>query len=269
MLPLTLLYPSRVCALEITSRKSNRHVEATGTGAFFVPAPGLVWAAALDGFESKERNIWVFVDNLGGSLDDIAKGFTEESFKAMGMEMKSKGEFTVNGARAYLFKVLHPDGGINWGKWVMLAENGKNTITVNAVFISGDADAAVDLEVMLKSIYMEPPRPVSAITDKISKRPAPKRVSSRPLSADVSTGEALPKKSSIEPNGAVSADLTERDRAAAPNDAAVSPDIGGRGGVFSNKSDRKTNVRIITENGVVSVGGTQAAASDGENVSSE
>ena len=47
-------------------------------------------------------------------------------------------------------------------------ENGNNTIDVNAVFVSGDAEAASDLETMLKGVYMELPRPVSASADALS-----------------------------------------------------------------------------------------------------
>jgi hypothetical protein len=274
-------YPSAVYALEITNPKSDRHVETAGTGAFFVPAPGLTSAASLDGFESKERRIQVVVANFGAPLNEIAKGFTEETFKSMGMELKSRGEFTVNGARAILFKVLHPSGGTNWGKWIMLAENGDNTITVNAAFVSGDAEAASDLEVMLKGVYMEPPRPASASSDtagNVSEHPASKDISGAPLTGEVFTQPApgsrdilVPerKDSIIERGGDVSADAAEpanagentgQDGEAASDDA----DIGGEDAVSSDKSARKTKVRIITENGIVSAEDAPAAAPGGE-----
>jgi hypothetical protein len=290
-------------------------VEAGSTGAFFVPAPGLTPADSLDGFESKERNIQVIVANFGAPLDEISKGFTEETFKAMGMELKSRGEFTVNGARAFLFKVLHPRADTNWGKWIMLAENGDNTIEVNAVFVSGDADAASDLEAMLKGVYMEPPRPISSSadappSDEISERPVSEDVSGYPLSEDVRAGDALLQPAAksrdvpapervisrdvrsenetgpasrdmdlIRPDVNVSADFAKpvsadkdvsRDGAAAPNDVPVSRDTGdGDDDVSSDKSVRKTKVRIITENGIVSVEDAPTAASDDENDSGE
>ena len=296
-------------------------MEAAETGAFFVPAPGLVLAAPLDfdfiengkilypsgitleaslgGFESKERSIQVIVANFGAPLNEILKGFTEETFKAMGMELKSRGEFTVNGARAFLFKVLHQNDDINWGKWIMLAENGNNTIEVNAVFVSGDVEAASDLEVMLKGVYMEPPRPVSANADapsraEISERPvsvtplsadetpvqpavksqdvfAPERAISRDIRSESGTEPAPPERdSTIKPDVDVSADLAKpagsdqdrgREGAPASNDVSVSPDIGGGD---DDKSVRKTKVRLITENGIVSVEDAPAEASDGE-----
>ena len=225
----------------------------------------------------------------------------------MGMELKSRGEFTVNGARAFLFKVLHPNGDTNWGKWVMLAENGENTLEVNAAFISGDAAAASDLEVMLKGVYMEPPRPVSTGPDvmppvETSERP----VSVTPISEDARAGKApfqttakntdvlAPKgaisqdvrseserepasseKDSIKPDAPVSADLAKpagsdgdvRRNGAASNDVPVSPDTGGD--VSSDQSVRKTEVRIITENGIVSVDDAPTGMPGGENGSGE
>ena len=273
-------------------------MEAGKTGAYFVPAPGLALAASFDGFESKERNIQVIAANFGAPLDDIAKGFTEESFKAMGMQLKSRGEFTVNGARAYLFKVLHPSGDTNWGKWIMLAENGKNTLEVNAVFVSGDAVAASDLEIMLKGVCMEPPRPVSVNSEDISARPASEDISIERVSADIRMGAEAPiepatkswdvpavkravsrdvrlgsetkqaplEKDSIKPDettvDSVKPANDDGDNAAVP----VSPDIGS-GDVVS--SDRKTRLRIITEEGVVSVQEASTVASGDENVSGE
>jgi hypothetical protein len=303
--------PAKGYALEITNQKSGRHVEAADSGAFFVPAPGLVLADSLDGFESKERNIQVIVANFGAPLDEMAKGFTEESFKSMGMELKSRGEFTVNGMRAFLYKILHPNDGVNWGKWIMLAENGDNTIVVNASFVSGDAEAAGDLEVMLKGVYMESPRPVSSNADAsppggVSERPVLEDVSGHTLSGDVraaevslqsvaekhdvpdpegavsgdvrSGGETGPVSSgadSTEPGGDVSADLakqadagedTKQDDAAASNDVAASPDDASSS---EDKPVRKTKVRIITENGIVTVGDAPTGMPGGENGSGE
>jgi hypothetical protein len=299
---------SKSYALEITNAKSDRHVNVAETGAFFVPAPGLSAADSLDGFESKERNIQVIVANFGAPLDEIAKGFTEEAFNAMGMELKSRGEFTVNGARALLFKVLHPRIDTNWGKWIMLAENGGNTLEVNAVFVSGDAEAASDLEIMLKGVYMEPPRPslanagVSAAGG-ISERPVSDDTPVRFPSENARAGETLllpaarsqdvpavsrdiRPESGTEPapreigsaglDDDAPADLAKPagddkdvrpDGAAVSNDVPVSRDIAGSGAaVSSDNSVRKTGVRIITEDGIVSV---ENGSGDGENSSGE
>jgi hypothetical protein len=184
----------------------------------------------------------------------------------------------------------------------MLAENGNNTLTVNAVFVSGDAVAASDLEIMLKSVYMEPPRPVLTSSDAASQG----EISVLPASADVRTGseavQPAPKSQDVlttnrvisisqdirsadntpprqedltEPDRAVSADLIrpvsadediKRNDAAASNDSLVSPDIGGGDdAVSSDESGRKTKVRIITENGVVSVEDVPTETPGGEN----
>ncbi|MDR1581086.1 MAG: hypothetical protein LBS35_12070 [Synergistaceae bacterium] len=284
-------------------------MEVAGTGAFFVPVPGLTLADSFDGFESKERNIQVIVANFGAPLDEIVKGFTEETFKAMGMELKSKGEFTVNGARAVLFKVLHPRIDMNWGKWIMLTENGENTLEANAVFVSGDTDAASDLEAMLKGVYVEPPRPVSVSRDAppaggISEGP----VSGYPTSEDVRAGEAslqpdaqsqdilVPSRAtsqavrsesetepasretdSTKPDGNVPEDLAKtagESEDMSRDKAAASNDIpvsrgNGDGAVSSDKPVRKAGTRIITEKGVVTVEDGTTGAPEGANGSGE
>ncbi|MDR2779857.1 MAG: hypothetical protein LBB28_01895, partial [Synergistaceae bacterium] len=127
--------------LQVTNQKTDGHVAAPGTNVYFIPARELSPASAFGGFESKGRRIEVIVANIDAPFDEIAASFTDASFRSKGMELKSRGDLTINGGRAVLFKVLHPDAGINWGKWIMLAENNASTLVVNAVFISGDTDA--------------------------------------------------------------------------------------------------------------------------------
>jgi hypothetical protein len=152
-----LLVVSAACAstLQVTNQKTDSHVAVPGTNVYFIPARGLSPASAFGGFESKSRRIEVIVANIDAPFEDMEVGFTDASFQSKGMELKSRGDLIVNGGKAILFKVLHPDSGINWGKWIMLAENGGGTLVVNAVFISGDADAASDLEIMLKGLYLD------------------------------------------------------------------------------------------------------------------
>jgi hypothetical protein len=269
--------PSEGYALELANQKSDRHVEAAGAGAFFVPAPGLAPADSFDGFESKERNIQVIVARFGAPLDEIAKGFTEETFRAMGMELKSKGELTVNGARAFLYKVLHPNGDTNWGKWIMLAENGNNTIEVNAAFVSGDAEAAGDLEVMLKGVYMEPPQPVSASAaappGEISERPVSENVSGYPVSGDARAAAAPLEPASESrdvpaPKPAVSNDVPPENE---PKPALPETDSIGPGGDVSadlanplgaGEKDVKPDGAAAPENVTVSPDGDDAVSSD-------
>ena len=142
-------------ALDITSERTDNHVMVPGANAYFAPAPGLVRATSFTGFESRNRRIEVIAAHLDGPISSIEEGFTEDSFASLGMELLAKGEFTIDERRAVLYKVLHNDGNFRWGKWVMLADSGVGTLVVNAVFVSGDAEASVDLEQMLKGVYIE------------------------------------------------------------------------------------------------------------------
>ncbi|MDR1137996.1 MAG: hypothetical protein LBK91_06705 [Synergistaceae bacterium] len=155
IMTLSVAFASDASTLQVTNRKTDGYVAVPGTNVYFVPARELSAASAFGGFESKARRIEVIVANIDAPFSDRAGGFTDVSFQSKGMELKSRGDLTINGGRAILFKALHPDAGINWGKWIMLAENGDGTLVVNAVFISGDAEAASDLEIMLKGLYLD------------------------------------------------------------------------------------------------------------------
>jgi hypothetical protein len=236
--------------------------------AHFVPAPGLAPASAFDGFESKARRVEVIVANIEAPFSVIEEGFNEASFKSGGMQMMSRGDFTVNGARGVLFKVLHPDGETKWGKWVMLVENGGGTLVVNAAFVSGDADAASDLERMLKGVYLEPagatpieaeavPRQASGITAAEPGVPTASgdsalRAASRDASGSFDKKEAL---SIIARDITSSADVAPRDSV-----RAVSRDITSQDkttvddGVSGDRPARRSSVRIFTEDGIVASG---------------
>jgi len=148
---------SAAAVLEVKNVKTSSYVAVPGSGVYFLLPSGVVLSAGFDGFESRERRIEVIVASIAAPLSELEAGFTEASFRSCGIELKSRGDLVVNGAKAILFKALHPDGGTNWGKWIMLAENGADTLIVNAVFVSGDTEAASDLEAMLKGVFIEPP----------------------------------------------------------------------------------------------------------------
>jgi hypothetical protein len=279
--------------LEIENARTTSHVAVPGTGTYFVPAPGLSPATSFVGFESKERKIEVIVVNIAGPFDEISKAFDEDSFKSMGMELKSRGDMVVNGAHAVLFKVFHPDGGVGWGKWIMLMENGGETLEVNAMFVSGDSQAALDLEAMLKGVYVDKPAasvepgekeepgepseplegpasadavpapPVSADAAASADRPE----ESAPKSPDKNSppteeGPAVASKDTAPHDGTVSFDNPvsfdkpdERETGEVSPDVSAPPtppDVEARPG-SGDLPETRTRVRIITEDGIISI----------------
>jgi hypothetical protein len=232
--------------LQVTNQKTDDHVAVSGTNVYFAPARELSPASAFGGFESKGRRIEVIVANIDAPFADIAAGFTDASFQSKGMELKSRGDLTINGGKAILFKVLHPDAGINWGKWIMLAENGDSTLVVNAVFISGDADAASELEVMLKGLYIDDVRVKqedvrgAAASENASLDNAPAAPGRMIISNEL---EPIPRPMP----------LPEAVRSAAEETAAVSDDtVGGGGSVTAPLEpsrdifDRDAAIRMLT-----------------------
>lgn len=139
-------------AVEIKNEKTADYVDLPDMGAYFKPARGLVQSKRFDGFESAERNIEVIVALIKSPFDDIAENFTKSTLKLRGIDLLSRAEVEINGRRGVLVKALHPEEDAKWGKWILLLENGSATLVVNGVFVSGDGDAAVDVEAMLKGV---------------------------------------------------------------------------------------------------------------------
>ena len=140
----------------LSSSLTERHVEVPGLGAYFIPAKSLDISEKFDGFASEERGLEIVVAVIASPYATIEESFNENTLKSRGVNLLSKAAFTLNGSPATLMKALHPDGGRNWGKWILLLDGGDRTLVANGVFVSGDEDAATDVEAMLKSVVFRP-----------------------------------------------------------------------------------------------------------------
>jgi hypothetical protein len=149
----------------IENRITPNHVEVPGTGASFATPDDFFLADRFDGFDAKGRIINVIVVVIKSPFDGIAGGFTDAVLKQRGMEVHSRGDALINGSRALFIKALHPEGDKKWGKWIMLLENGDDTIVVNGVFVSGDAASAADVIKAMKSIVVKKPPAANASED--------------------------------------------------------------------------------------------------------
>jgi hypothetical protein len=95
------------------------------------------------------------VANIKSPYKAISDAFTESTLQTRGLEVGSKAKLSINGSEATLLKALHKDGDKKWGKWILLLDSGENTLVVNGVFVSGDGDAAKDVETMIKSVVIK------------------------------------------------------------------------------------------------------------------
>jgi hypothetical protein len=139
-------------AADLTNEMSPEYVDIPSVEARFKPTGDMALSQRFDGFEAPDRNVEVITALIRSPFDGIAQNFTRETLKTRGVEMLSRSELTINGHRGILVKALHPDEEVNWGKWILLLENGDATLVVNGVFVSGDEIAAVDVESMLKGV---------------------------------------------------------------------------------------------------------------------
>ena len=158
-----LLSAAVLHAAELTNEMTSEYVKVPSVEAYFKPTKDMVPSQRFDGFEALGRNIEVVLALIRSPFDGIAQNFTKDTLKTRGVDVLSRSEITINGHRGVLVKALHPDAEINWGKWILVLENGDATLVANGVFVSGDGNAAVELESMLKGViaYGEKRAPVS------------------------------------------------------------------------------------------------------------
>ncbi len=140
---------------EIVNERSERHVVVPGMEIAFAAPEDLAPSVRFNGFESATRAVEVVVADIRAPFRQIADAFTEANLKTRGIEVRSRSELKINGADAVLIKALHPEAGRDWGKWILLLAGDGGTYVVNGVFASGDDAAAVDVERMLKSAFVE------------------------------------------------------------------------------------------------------------------
>ncbi|MDR1483158.1 MAG: hypothetical protein LBI74_11090 [Synergistaceae bacterium] len=149
----------------IVNEVTPKHVEVPGTGASFVVPKDFSLSKQFDGFVANGRVVNVIVAVIKSPFQGVADGFTDSVLGGRGIKVHSRGEALINGSRALFIKALHLDGNNTWGKWIMLLENGDDTIVVNGVFTSGDANAATDVINVLKSVVMKKKASETALAD--------------------------------------------------------------------------------------------------------
>ena len=156
--------PAIAASVSITNEMTAGHVEAPGTGVYFVLAKDVSASERFSGLASESRNIEVVGANIKSPYSEISESFTDSTLKTRGLAVGSKATLTINGSDATLFKALHQEDGKKWGKWILLLDGGQETIVVNGMFVSGDADAARDVESMSKSVVVKREAPEPAVS---------------------------------------------------------------------------------------------------------
>lgn len=154
--------PANAATLQLKNEITLQHIQIPDTGVFFVPASDLSLSKkhheteegqnGIHLFTSNRRHIEVAVVNIHSTYMEMLEKFSDSTLLSHGIEVKSRGEMNVNGHGAVLIKALHKN--TEWAKWIMLLDKGDSTVVVNGAFTSGNADAAKDIEKMLKSVVV-------------------------------------------------------------------------------------------------------------------
>jgi hypothetical protein len=105
------------------------------TAGVRLPRPeGFEKAEDFEGFGVPESTTSVMALKLPGPFEKITSGFNAEQMKARGWTFRSSEEHKVGEYPAILVHFVQPEGGEDYGKWVVAFGDSKSTTMIMATF---------------------------------------------------------------------------------------------------------------------------------------
>ena len=138
------------------SLEGASHVRVADTSVLLSPVSG------YERIKDKPLLIWnaekmaILVETIEHPYSAVAVAMDEKSFRADGMALKSRTELSFNGKPALFFKVLDVKSGKKWAKWLLLLGEKERSVLVVGSFLSGNQNASMAIEKMLKSVVIKP-----------------------------------------------------------------------------------------------------------------
>ena len=138
------------------SLEGASHVRVADTSVLLSPVSG------YERIKDKPLLLWnaekmaILVEIIEHPYSAVAVAMDEKSFRADGMELKSRTELSFNGKPALFFKVLDVKSGKKWAKWLLLLGEKERSVLVVGSFLSGNQNASMAIEKMLKSVVIKP-----------------------------------------------------------------------------------------------------------------
>ena len=138
------------------SLEGASHVRVADTSVLLSPVSG------YERIKDKPLLIWnaekmaILVEIIEHPYSAVAVAMDEKSFRADGMALKSRTELSFNGKPALFFKVLDVKSGKKWAKWLLLLGEKERSVLVVGSFLSGNQNASMAIEKMLKSVVIKP-----------------------------------------------------------------------------------------------------------------
>lgn len=138
------------------SLEGASHVRVADTSVLLSPVSG------YERIKDKPLLLWnaekmaILVETIEHPYSAVAVAMDEKSFRADGMALKSRTELSFNGKPALFFKVLDVKSGKKWAKWLLLLGEKERSVLVVGSFLSGNQNASMAIEKMLKSVVIKP-----------------------------------------------------------------------------------------------------------------
>ena len=121
---------------ELPKVKTEKHLGINGTNIFMIPPDSFKPSANFKGFQDPlDPTSMIMIVEIPGPYSEIVKGFTSETLRTNGMELKTKQDIKVAEFNGSLIELEQPANGMVFSKLVLMYGNEKSTIIINGVYL--------------------------------------------------------------------------------------------------------------------------------------
>lgn len=125
---------------ELPKVKTEKHLGINGTNIFMVPPDSFKPSANFKGFQDPlDPNSMIMIVEIPGPYPEIAKGFTTETLRTNGMELKTRQEIKVAEFDGMLIELDQSANGMVFSKQVLMYGDEKSTTIINGVYLKNSS----------------------------------------------------------------------------------------------------------------------------------
>lgn len=114
--------------------QTDEHQQISGTSIFLIPPADFLPATNFSGFQEESISASILLVEIPASFDEATKGFSDERFKAQGVDVKKTEEIMVNGDPGLLLTAEQSAYGTTFSKYLLVFGDDQNTYMLNSSF---------------------------------------------------------------------------------------------------------------------------------------
>jgi hypothetical protein len=143
----------------ITTELTPEHKQVFSIPVYMNFSPQFTFTSTDEGCADESAGIAFEGSELHASYDRIVENFSKDKLALEGLDLRSRFDITLNGARAALFKIYNGSGKAVVGKWALLIDRKDRCWMISGTY---DASSAADSDAvvaMLKTAYWDKDAP--------------------------------------------------------------------------------------------------------------